>query len=152
MISSFFYGLCFIIILMNPDKRTKLMAGLCLAYLFISNAIYYYFLYSEFFDITLYFNICWALDSILLFSVGCTIRGLRQVLIISASLPLMLCQVFVIQYPALFPEYLYTFAVHDAHMYFIEMFIFVHSWQDNTISEWIKTATVLALVSIVHLV
>lgn len=151
MISSLFYGLCFLIIMTRPEVRTRVMAGLCLAYLFIGNLVLWYFSSSEFFDITLYLNICWALDSILLFGVGCTIKGLRQVCIIILSLPLMLIQVFAIQYPALFPDYLYVFAVQDSHMYFIEMFIFVHSWRDNTVKEWLKTASVLCLVFVTHL-
>lgn len=151
MIASVLYGLCFLIILLNPDNRTKIMAGLCLAYLFINNLIFWYFLNAEFFDITFYLNICWALDSTLLFAVGCTVKGLRQILVIALSVPLMLCQVFVIQYPSLFPEYLYVFAVQGAHGYFIEMFIFVHSWQDNTIREWLKTGSVLCLVFMAHM-
>jgi len=151
MISSIFYGSCFLILASQPDIRTKVMAGLCLAYLILNNLLFWYFSQSEFFDLTLYFNICWALDSTLLFAVGCTIRGLRQILIILLAVPLMLIQVFVIQYPALFPEQLYVFAIQDAHMYFVEMFIFVHSWKDNTVREWLKTGSVLCLVFATHL-
>lgn len=152
MISSIFYGLCFIILLAQPEVRTKIMAGLCLAYLLLNNVVYWYFSTSSFFDLSFYLNICWALDSTLLFAVGCTIRGLRQILTILLSLPLMLLQVFVIQYPTLFPDYLYVFSIQNAHMYFIEMFIFVHSWRDNTVKEWMKTGSVLCLVFVVHLI
>lgn len=152
MITSILYGVCFLILMTASGSRTKIMAGLCLAYLLIENIVAWYFSGSLFFDLSLYLSICWALDSTLLFAVGCTIRGTRQILVIVLALPLMLIQVFVIQYPVLFPDYLYNFAMHDAHMYFIEIFIFVHSWKDNTVCEWLKTGTVLCLVFIAHII
>ena len=129
------------------------MAGLCLAYLVLENLMFLLFsLKAELFDITLYFTSSWALDSILLFLVGCTIRGARQITVVALSIPLMLIQVFAIQYPAMFPIWIYTFAVQDAHRYFIEMFIFVYSWKDNTVAEWIRTGSILGLVLAAHLV
>lgn len=152
MITSIFYGLCFVILATRPDAGAKVMAGVCLAYLVIENLILWFFGGSEFFDITLYFTTAWALDSILLFVVALFIRGYRQIAIVTLALPLMLVQVFAIQYPIFFPEWIYSFAVQDAHRYFIEVFIFVYSWKDNKVSEWIRTGTVLSLVIAAHLV
>lgn len=152
MISSLFYGACFMIILLHEDLRVKCMAGICLAYLVIENLMVYYV--STFilnFDITLYFTAVWALDSILLFSVACVVRGLRQKVTIALGLPLLFVQVFAIQYPDILPEYLYTFAVQSAHLYFIEVFIFSFAHKDNTVTQWLRTGTILALVFVVHL-
>lgn len=152
MITSILFGLCFVILATRPDAGAKIMAGLCLAYLVLENLIFWFFSGAEFFDITLYFTTAWALDSILLFAVALFVRGYRQVAVLALALPLMLVQVFAIQYPILFPDWVYSFAVQDAHRYFIEVFIFVYSWKDNTVSEWLRTGTVLALVIVAHLV
>ncbi|MGX4995858.1 hypothetical protein [Enterobacter hormaechei] len=152
MITSILFGLCFVILATRPDAGAKIMAGLCLAYLVLENLIFWFFSGAEFFDITLYFTTAWALDSILLFTVALFVRGYRQIAILAMALPLMLVQVFAIQYPILFPDWIYSFAVQDAHRYFIEVFIFVYSWKDNTVSEWLRTGTVLALVIVAHLV
>ncbi|MEI9553841.1 hypothetical protein [Enterobacter hormaechei] len=152
MITSILFGLCFVILATRPDAGAKIMAGLCLAYLVLENLIFWFFSGAEFFDITLYFTTAWALDSILLFAVALFVRGYRQIAILAMALPLMLLQVFAIQYPILFPDWIYSFAVQDAHRYFIEVFIFVYSWKDNTVSEWLRTGTVLALVIVAHLV
>ncbi|ATS93432.1 hypothetical protein P1A145kb_p032 [Pectobacterium phage DU_PP_I] len=152
MITSIIFGLCFVILATRQDAGAKIMAGLCLAYLVLENLMFWFFSGTEFFDITLYFTTAWALDSILLFTVALFVRGYRQVAVLSLALPLMLVQVFAIQYPILFPEGIYSFAVQDAHRYFIEVFIFVYSWKDNTVSEWLRAGTVLALVIVAHLV
>lgn len=153
MITSMFYGLCFLIILWNKDNGIKIMAGLCLAYLAFENLLFYYFSTNSLpFDITFYFALCWALDSALLFAVACVVSGVRQKLTIALGLPLALVQVFVIQYPTTFPDSLYTFAIQDAHMYFIEVFIFSFAYKDNTIKEWIKTSSILFLAFVAHLV
>lgn len=152
MIVSIFYGLCFVILATRKDVGVKVMAGLCLAYLFLEHVIFWFYAQAAVFDITLYFTTAWALDSILLFVVGCCIRGKRQIAVVALSIPLMLVQVFAIQYPYLFPDWIYTFAVQDAHRYFIEMFIFVYAWKDNKVAEWFRTGTVLALVLAAHLV
>lgn len=152
MITSILYGLCFVILATRKDAGAKVMAGLCLAYLVLENCIFWFASQVEFFDITLYFTSVWALDSILLFAVGCAVRDLRQIAVVALSLPLMLVQVFAIQYPIYFPEWLYVFAFQDAHKYFIEVFIFVYSWKDNTIPEWLRTGTVIALALAAHLV
>lgn len=152
MITSIFYGLCFLILATREDVGARVMAGVCLAYLLIENLMLWFFSGSFFFDISFYFTIAWALDSILLFVVGCLIRGWRQFAIVSLAIPLMMIQVFAIQYPTFFPEYIYIFAVHDTHRYFIEVFIFVYSWKDNTVSEWLRTGSVFSFVVAAHLV
>lgn len=152
MITAIIYGLCFVILATRRESGTKMVAGICLAYLIIENIILYYFSGMIVFHISLYFNVLWALDSILLFTLGCTVKGLRQKLIVGLSIPFMLVQVFAIQYPELFPLWVYEFAFKDAHKYFIEVFVFVFSWKDNTVPEWIRTAIVIFLVLIAHLV
>lgn len=152
MTVSILYGLCFIILATRNGGGVKVIAGLCLAYLFLEYVIFWFYAQAAFFDITLYFTTAWALDSILLFVVGLSIRGKRQIAIVALSIPLMLVQVFAIQYPYLFQDWIYTFAVQDAHRYFIEVFIFVYAWKDNKVAEWIRTGTVLALVLAAHLV
>lgn len=152
MISSLFYGVCFMIILLHEDLRVKVMAAICLTYLVVENLVVYYAsTYVLNFDITLYFSAVWALDSILLFSVACVVRGLRQKLTIALGLPLLFVQVFAIQYPDILPEYLYSFALNSAHMYFIEVFIFSFAHKDNTVTQWLRTGTIIALVFTVHL-
>lgn len=152
MITSIIFGLCFVILATRPDAGAKVMAGLCLAYLVLENLMFWFFSGSEFFDITLYFTTAWALDSILLFTVALFVRGYRQIAILALAVPMMLVQVFAIQYPIFFPDWIYSFAVQDAHRYFIEVFIFVYSWKDNTVSEWLRTGSVLAFVLVAHLV
>lgn len=71
---------------------------------------------------------------------------------VSFAIPLMLVQVFAIQYPDLFPDWLYTFSVQDAHQYFIEVFIFIYSWKDNKVTEWLRTGSVLSFIIAAHLV
>lgn len=152
MITAIIYGICFVILATRKESGTKIMAGLCLAYLVLENLILWFFSMQIDFDITLYFNVIWTLDSILLFTMGCTVKGLRQKLIVCLSIPFMLIQVFAIQYPELFPLWVYEFAFRDAHKYFIETFVFVYSWKDNTVPEWIRTAVVIFLVIIAHMV
>lgn len=149
---SILYGLCFIILATRKDVGVKVMAGLGLAYLFAEHVLFWFFSGAQFFDITLYFTTVWALDSILLFLAGCCLRGKRQIIIVALGIPFMLVQVFAIQYPYLFPEGVYTFAVQDAHKYFIESFIYVYAWKDNRVAEWVRTGTVLSLVLAAHLV
>jgi len=136
----------------REDSGAKKIAGLCLVYLATENILFWFFCGSYFFDITLYFSLTWALDSILLFFVGCSARGWRQITVVSFAIPLMLVQVFAIQYPDLFPDWLYTFSVQDAHQYFIEVFIFIYSWKDNKVTEWLRTGSVLSFIIAAHLV
>lgn len=153
MIITLVYGLCFAILLMSSDNGIKGMAGLCLAYLVSENMLVWYFsTHWWYFDITIYLTICWALDSALLFAVGCTLKGTRQKIMAAIALPMMLVQVFAIQYPMLFPDFIFVFAVQSGHMYFIEAFIFCSALRDNTIAEWIKTSTILFLVVIAHMI
>lgn len=152
MINSVIYGACFLILFFHNDKQAKILAVSCIGYIVTENMVYVFFHRNiDLFDLTLYLNICWALDSILLFVVGCCLRGVRQILVVSLSVPLFLLQVFVVQYPTMFPPWAYVFVIEDAHTYFLEMFVFIHVWQDNTIKEWIKTGTVLFLVAAAHL-
>lgn len=151
MVTSIFFALCFLILASRKGTGVKVVAGLCLAYLCLDNLVLYFFSNAETFDITLYFTTAWALDSTLLFAVALWVRGFRQVAILALALPLMLVQVFAIQYPILFPDWIYVFAVDDAHKTFIEVFIFVYSWKDNTVSEWLRTGSVLSLVAVTHM-
>jgi len=151
MLVSIFYAMCFVILATRKDCGAKIMAGLCLAYLALDNLILWLFSNAQTFDITLYFTTAWALDSILLFVVGCSIKGVRQIAMVALALPFMLLQVFAIQYPIYFSVDVYSFAVQDAHRYFIEAFIFVYSWKDNTLNEWYRTGTVLSLLILAHL-
>lgn len=127
------------------------MAGLCLAYLVSGFLIADFAYHAENYDLTLFLAVNWALDSILLFAVALTLRGLRQILIICLAVPLLFVQVFAIQYPDLFPQYVLDFAFQSASSYFIEVFIFVHSWKDNTVKEWLKTGSVWCLVLVPHI-
>jgi hypothetical protein len=152
LITSIVYGLCFAILLLGVNKNIKIMAGLCLAYLVSENLVYWYFLtHNWMFDFNLYLTICWALDSALLFGVGCVLSGTRQKLMAALALPLMLVQVFAIQYPMLFPEYVFTFAARSGHMYFIEAFIFCSALKDNTVKEWLSTSSILFFVIVAHM-
>lgn len=152
MITSIVYGLCFIVLLFGVNKNIRVMAGLCLAYLVSENLVYWYFLtHNYLFDFNLYMTICWALDSALLFGVGCVLSGLRQKLMAGLAVPMMLVQVFAIQYPMLFPEYIFNFAAHSGHMYFIEAFIFCSALKDNTIGEWLRTSSILFFVVAAHI-
>lgn len=152
MITSILYALCFLILATRKDSGAKKIAGLCLAYIAIENILFWFFYGAYFFDITLYFSLAWALDSILLFFVGCSVRGWRQLTVVSLAIPLMLVQVFAIQYPDFFPVWVYTFSVQEAHQYFIEVFIFIYSWKDNKVTEWLRTGSVLSFIIAAHLV
>ena len=153
MITALFYGACFIIMFFNPCVRGKILAGLCLAYLVFENLILWWTSTNVVnFDITFYFAIMWLLDSALLFAAGCVIKGKRQILIVATAIPLLVVQVLAIQYPYYFPPWLYEFSLTEAHMYFVEVFIFSQVWSDNTVKEWIRTGSVMGLVLLAHLV
>lgn len=152
MITSLFFGACFLIMATRKDRRVKVVAGICLAYLFLENSILFLFEGLENFDITLYLSLTWVLDFLFLFCLALVSKGLRQTLILILSVPLVLVQVFPIQYPSLFPDWVYVFSIQSAYRYFIEVLIFIYSWKDTTVQEWIRTGTVLGLLSVSHLV
>lgn len=152
MITSIFFGLCFIILASRKDAGARVVAGISLAYLLLENILLYFSLQAEFFDLTLYLTTTWALDSVFIFMIAAFAKGPRQILVVALALPLMLVQVFAIQYPNLFPDWVYSFAIQDAHRYFIEVFIFVYSWKDNTVTEWLRTGSVLSILVVAHLV
>lgn len=152
MISSIFFLICFVTLLTKEDKGVRLMSLMCMGHIFIENGMFFYFLYHPMqFDISLYFTMCWALDSILLFLVGCVLTGAGKKATAALALPFFLCQVFILQYPSVFPD-LFNFALNSSYTTFIESFIFVSALKDTSIKEWIQTSIILFCVVAVHIV
>lgn len=152
MVSSIFFLICFVTLLTKEDKGIRLMSCLCMSHILIENAMFFFFLYNPvYFDLSMYLSLCWALDTILLFLVGCVLTGAGKKLTAAVALPFFLCQVFILQYPSVFPD-LFNFALNSSYTTFMESFIFVSALKDTSIKEWIQTSIIVFCVIAVHIV
>lgn len=150
MISSLFLLICFLVLLTKKDKGIRLMSCFCMGHLLLENSIYYFFSRNPYsFDLSLYLTICWSMDTILLFAVGCVLTGVHKKLVAALGIPFLLCQVFIIQYPSLFPA-LFDFSLSSSYLNFMEAFIFVCSLKDTSVTEWLKTSIILFCIIALH--
>lgn len=143
MISSLFLIICFLVLLTKKDKGIRLMSLLCMGHIAIENAMFAFFCHRpELFDLSLYLSLCWSLDTALLFGVACVLTGLQKKLTAALAIPFLLCQVFFVQYPSLFPDLL-SFSLSSSYLNFMETFIFVCSLKDTSVKEWLKTSIII---------
>lgn len=153
IINYLLFSVCFIIIATRVEERARAVGSVCIVYLALESVLFYFFRVDKIPDITLYFSILWVLDFLLLFLLGIVSKGIRQAGVVSLGFPLVMVQVFSIQYPEYLPDNLYVFAIQSAHLYFVEVLVFIYAWKEgSTVSEWIRTGTVLSILLLIHLI
>ncbi len=146
MISSALYFICFAVLLLNADKGIRIMSIFGMIHILLENALYWWFsAHGVYFDLSLYMTLCWLLDIALLFGTACVLSGWKKKLTLSVSVPILFCQIIVMQFPFLLPFAL-NFVINSSYQSLMEVLILCASFKDNTIKEWIKTATVVSLV------
>lgn len=151
MISSVFYFLCFLILFFDENKGIKAMAIFGMAYICLENGLYWFFYQHDYlFDFTLYLLLCWFLEILFIFLSACFLEGWKKKLTLSLSLPLLFCQIIVMQYPYLIPQVL-NFVITSSYQTSMEIYILCSSFKDTTIKEWIKTSTVLGCILMARL-
>lgn len=152
MITSLLYGVCFLVLLTKEDRDIWLMAILCLSHMLIENGVYWYFWnHPDIFDLSFYLTLCWSLDSILMFGIACVLAGAKKKLIASSAIPFLLLQVFVIQYPDMFPSSLYSFTWSQSSSLFFESLICVCALKDTSIREWVQLCIIAFCLIAAHL-
>ncbi|AFC21410.1 hypothetical protein [Staphylococcus haemolyticus] len=146
MISSALYFICFAVLLLNADKGIRIMSIFGMIHILLENALYWWFsAHGVYFDLSLYMTLCWLLDIALLFGTACVLSGWKKKLTLSVSVPILFCQIIVMQFPFLLPFAL-NFVINSSYQTLMEVLILCASFKDNTIKEWVKTATVVSLV------
>ena len=146
MISSALYFICFAVLLLNADKGIRIMSIFGMIHILIENIMYWWFsVHVEFFDLSLYITMGWLLDIALLFATACVLSGWKKKLTLSLSIPILFCQIIVMQFPFLLPFAL-SFVINSSYQTLMEVLILCASFKDNTVKEWLKTATVVSLV------
>uniref|UniRef100_A0AAU8GFM5 Uncharacterized protein n=1 Tax=Salmonella phage vB_SEnST11_KE22 TaxID=3161173 RepID=A0AAU8GFM5_9CAUD len=146
MISSALYFLCFAVLLLNADKGIRIMSIFGMIHILLENILYWWFsVHIQFFDLSLYMSLCWLLDIALLFATACVLSGWKKKLMLSVSVPVLFCQIIVMQFPYLLPLAL-NFVINSSYQTVMEVLILCASFKDNTVKEWLKTATVVSLV------
>lgn len=145
MISSVFYFLCFIVLLFHIDKGIRVMSMLGMTHILIENILFWWFsVNSQFFDLSLYLNLCWFLDISVLFGAACVLSGWKKKLTLSLAVPILFCQIIVMQFPLILPDLL-SFVINSSYQTWMEIIILCANFKDNTVKEWIKTASVVSL-------
>lgn len=145
MISSVFYFLCFIVLLFHTDKGIRVMSMLGMTHILIENILFWWFsVNSQFFDLSLYLNLCWFLDISVLFGAACVLSGWKKKLTLSLAVPILFCQIIVMQFPLILPDLL-SFVINSSYQTWMEIIILCANFKDNTVKEWIKTASVVSL-------
>lgn len=146
MISSALYFICFAVLLLNADKGIRIMSIFGMVHILLENLLYWWFsAHSVYFDLSLYMTFCWLLDIALLFCTACVLSGWKKKLTLAVSVPILFCQIIVMQFPFLLPFAL-NFVITSSYQTLMEVLILCASFKDNTVKEWIKTATVVSLV------
>lgn len=146
MISSALYFLCFAVLLFNTEKGIRVMSIFGMTHILLENCLYWWFsVHSSFFDLSLYMSLCWLLDIALLFGTACVLSGWKKKFTLSIAVPVLFCQIIVMQFPFILPFAL-DFVINSSYQTTMEILILCASFKDTTIKEWIKTATVVSLV------
>lgn len=145
MIGSVFYFLCFIILLFHSDKGIRIMSVLGMVHIFLENTLLWWFSSNtQFFDLSLYLNLCWFLDISFIFGATCILSGWKKKLTLSVAVPILFCQIISMQFPLIIPG-LFDFVINSSYQTWMEITILCANFKDTTIKEWIKTATVISL-------
>lgn len=145
MISSALYFLCFAVLLLNDDKGIRIMAFFGMVHVVLENFLYWWFsTHAQFFDLSLYMSLCWLLDIALLFFSACVLSGWKKKLTLTVAVPILFCQVIVMQFPFLIPSLL-SFVINSSYQTLMEVLILCASFKDSCVREWLKTATVVSL-------
>ena len=145
MISSVFYFLCFAILLFHSDKGIRTMSAFGMVHIFLENTLLWWFSSNtQFFDLSLYLNLCWFLDISLIFVAACILSGWKKKLTLSIAVPILFCQIISMQFPFIIPELL-DFVINSSYQTWMEAIILCANFKDTTVKEWIKTATVISL-------
>lgn len=145
MISSVFYFLCFIILFFHSDKGIRIMSVLGMVHIFLENTLLWWFSSNtQFFDLSLYLNLCWFLDISLIFGAACILSGWKKKLTLSVAVPILFCQIISMQFPFVIPGIL-DFVINSSYQTWMEVIILCANFKDTTVKEWIKTATVISL-------
>lgn len=145
MISSVFYFLCFVVLLFHVDKGIRIMSVLGMVHILIENIMLWWFsVNTQYFDLSLYLNLCWFLDISVLFGAACVLSGWKKKLTLSLAVPILFCQIIVMQFPLILPDLL-SFVINSSYQTWMEVIILCANFRDNTVKEWIKTASVVSL-------
>lgn len=145
MISSVFYFLCFVVLLFHVDKGIRIMSVLGMVHILIENIMLWWFsVNAQYFDLSLYLNLCWFLDISVLFGAACVLSGWKKKLTLSLAVPVLFCQIIVMQFPLILPDLL-SFVINSSYQTWMEVIILCANFRDNTVKEWIKTASVVSL-------
>lgn len=145
MISSVFYFLCFVVLLFHVDKGIRIMSVLGMVHILIENIMLWWFsVNTQYFDLSLYLNLCWFLDISVLFGAACVLSGWKKKLTLSLAVPVLFCQIIVMQFPLILPDLL-SFVINSSYQTWMEVIILCANFRDNTVKEWIKTASVVSL-------
>ena len=151
MISSVFYFLCFVVLFFHVDKGIRTMSVLGMVHILAENIMFWWFSEnSQFFDLSLYLNLCWFLDISVLFGAACVLSGWKKKLTLSIAVPILFCQIIVMQFPLILPELL-SFVINSSYQTWMEVIILCANFRDNTMKEWIKTASVVSLLVLARL-
>ena len=146
MISSALYFLCFAVLLFNTDKGIRIMSVFGMIHILLENIAYWCFSnHVEFFALSLYLSIGWLLDIACLFLTACVLSGWKKKLTLALAVPVLFCQIIVMQFPFILPSAL-NFVIDYSYQTFMEITILCASFKDSTVKEWVKTATVVSLV------
>lgn len=142
MISSLFYFVAFAILCYSGEKGIRAMSIFGMAHIILENLICWYFSINILsFDLYLYLTLCWLLDIAFIFASACVLSGWKKKLTLALSVPLLFCQIIVMQFPYLLPVSL-DFVINSSYQTAMEIYILCSSFKDNTIKEWIKTSSV----------
>lgn len=152
MISSALYFICFAVLFFHTEKDMRWITIAGMIYILLENILYWWFLNNIYsFDFSIYLACCWFLDVSFLFLTACTLKGWSKKISLAVSIPILFCQILVVQSSSLFPS-LTKFAIESSYPTFVEVIIFCYSFKFNTIPEWIKTSTIVSLVVIARLI
>lgn len=152
MVTSVFFAICFLTLLFGGDKSVRAISVFGLTHLALENIMLLFFTrHPWLFDFYLYLTAGFILDITLMFSSACVMVGLKRKLYFAMSIPLIACQMILLQAPFM-SELLFSFTFNDAYLYFMEVFILCARLRQHTRLDYIRTTIILACICAVHLV
>lgn len=153
MIASYVLLVCFLILLTKKDKSIRLISLMCMGHIIIENLLRFYFYHNiSNFDFSLYLNITSFLDVFLIYGISCVVTQLKKKILVGFIVPLILCQLVVIQYPYLFPEWVFSFSINSYYINMMESFLFISSFSEtnDSIKEWLKLSLIMFCLFVIH--
>lgn len=152
MISSALYFICFAVLLLDNDKGIRTMSVFGMVHIVAENILYWWFCSHTYaFDLSLYLTFCWFLDISLIFLTACALTGWRKKLMLALSLPILFCQILVMQFPFILPNAL-GFTINSSYPTFMEVILLCAAYKSGTIKEWLKTSVVVGFIIIARIV